>query len=125
MSGYDERMTDDRSRAITLASARLLIPGPAGEHSATVLRRGTLNLKLSLPVSPNRQVPHEQDEIYVVVRGQGVLVHDGRRDPFGPGDVMFVAAGTDHHFEDFSDDLAVWVVFYGPPGGESPVVTPE
>jgi hypothetical protein len=31
---------------------------------------------------------------------------------------MFVAAGTEHHFEDFTDDLAVWVAFYGPPGGE-------
>jgi len=33
---------------------------------------------------------------------------------------MFIAAGTEHHFEQFSDDLAVWVVFYGPEGGEVP-----
>jgi hypothetical protein len=25
-----------------------------------------------------------------------------------------------HRFLDFSDDLTVWVVFYGPPGGERP-----
>lgn len=31
---------------------------------------------------------------------------------------MFVAAGTEHHFEDFSEDTAVWVIFYGPPEGE-------
>ena len=31
---------------------------------------------------------------------------------------MFVGAGTEHHFEDFTDDLAVWVIFYGPQGGE-------
>jgi hypothetical protein len=31
---------------------------------------------------------------------------------------MFVAAGVEHRFEDFSADLAVWVIFYGPPGGE-------
>jgi hypothetical protein len=29
-----------------------------------------------------------------------------------------VAAGIEHRFEDFSEDLAVWVVFYGPTGGE-------
>jgi hypothetical protein len=29
-----------------------------------------------------------------------------------------VAAGTEHRFEDFTEDLAVWVVFYGPDGGE-------
>ena len=77
-------------------------------------------MKLSLPVRPNEQTPHVQDEIYVIVRGRGVLVHDGRRDTFDTGDLMLIAAGTEHRFEDFSDDLAVWVVFYGPDGGEVP-----
>jgi mannose-6-phosphate isomerase-like protein (cupin superfamily) len=110
----------DRSGVLRLTDARARIPGPAGEHSTSMLRRGTLNLKLSLPVNPNRQTPHTQDEIYVIVRGRGVLYHGGRRDTFGPGDAMFIAAGTEHWFEDFSDDLAVWVVFYGSEGGELP-----
>ncbi|HZS05672.1 MAG TPA: cupin domain-containing protein [Blastocatellia bacterium] len=110
----------DRSRVIRLAEARARIPGPAGEHSVSFLQRGTLNVKLSLPVPPNRQTPHEQDEVYVIIRGRGVLVHDGERDAFEAGDLMFVAAGTEHHFEDFTEDLAVWVVFYGPTGGEVP-----
>lgn len=108
----------DRSYVIHLTDARARIPGPAGEHSVSVLQRGSLNLKLSLPVAPNQQIPHEQDEIYVIMKGRGVLFHDGKRDAFEPGDVMFIAAGTEHHFEDFSEDLAVWVVFYGPTGGE-------
>jgi hypothetical protein len=29
-----------------------------------------------------------------------------------------VAAGVEHHFEDFGPDLLVWRVFYGPAGGE-------
>jgi mannose-6-phosphate isomerase-like protein (cupin superfamily) len=37
-----------------------------------------------------------------------------------PGTFLFVPAGQPHRFEDFSDDLAVWVLFYGPEGGESP-----
>ena len=37
-------------------------------------------------------------------------------------DLLFVAAGTEHPFEDFTDDLAVWVVFFGPQGGEAPMV---
>jgi hypothetical protein len=49
-----------------------------------------------------------------------VLLHDGKRDGFEAGDLLFVAAGTEHQFEEFSDDLAVWVVFYGPQGGEVP-----
>jgi mannose-6-phosphate isomerase-like protein (cupin superfamily) len=109
-----------RSHVFHLAEAREGIPGPAGEHSIAVFQRVTLNLKLSLPVMPNQQTPHVQDEVYVIVAGRGVLVHDGKRDPFESGDLMFVAAGTEHHFEDFTENLAVWVVFYGPPGGEIP-----
>jgi mannose-6-phosphate isomerase-like protein (cupin superfamily) len=111
-------MIADRSRVIHLADAHSRIRGPAGEHSVSVLQRGSLKLKLSRPVPPNRQTPHAQDEIYVIIRGRGVLFHDGKRDAFEPGDAIFVAAGTEHRFEDFGDDLAVWVVFYGPPGGE-------
>jgi mannose-6-phosphate isomerase-like protein (cupin superfamily) len=110
----------DRSCVIRLADARSRIPGPAGEHSVSLLQRGTLNLKLSHPAPPNQQTPHAQDEIYLIIRGRGVLFHDGKRDAVKAGDVMFVAAGTEHSFEDFTEDLAVWVVFYGPPGGEVP-----
>lgn len=110
----------DRSRVIRLAEAQAVIPGPAGERSVSFLQRGTLNVKLALLVPPNQQTPHAQDEVYVVVRGRGVLLHAGERDPFESGDLLFVAAGTEHRFEDFTEDLAVWVVFYGPPGGEVP-----
>jgi mannose-6-phosphate isomerase-like protein (cupin superfamily) len=53
-----------------------------------------------------------------VVQGSGVLFHDGKRDPFSAGDTMFVSAGVEHRFEDFTEDLTVWVVFYGVKGGE-------
>lgn len=110
----------DRSGVIRVAEAQARIPGPSGERAALVLQRGTLDVKLSLPLPPNRQTPHEQDEIYVIIRGRGVLVHGGKRDPFGPGDILFVAAGVEHHYEAFSDDLALWRIFYGSPGGEIP-----
>lgn len=112
--------TTDRSGVIHLAEVQIGIPGPAGERSVVVLKRGTLDVKLSLPVPPNEQTPHAQDEVYVIIRGRGVLVHDGKRDPFEPGDILFVAAGTEHHYADFTDDLALWRVFYGPAGGEIP-----
>jgi hypothetical protein len=32
----------------------------------------------------------------------------------------FVAAGVEHHYEDFSEDLALWRIFYGRRGGELP-----
>ena len=110
----------DRSCVIHLADARARIPGPAGEHALSMLQRGSLNVKVSMPVAPVRQTPHEQDEVYVIVKGRGVLFHDGKRDPFEPGDLLFVAAGIEHQFENCTEDLAVWVVFYGPRGGEVP-----
>ena len=107
-----------RSRVIHLADAQGRIPGPAGEHAVTVLQRGTLDVALSIPEGPIQQSPHEQDELYIVIRGRGVLFHDGKRDPFQPGDLLFVAAGIEHQFEDMTEDFAVWRIFYGSRGGE-------
>jgi mannose-6-phosphate isomerase-like protein (cupin superfamily) len=110
-----------RSRVIRLVEIRGAIPGPDGQHSVSVLRHGTLDARLAVaPAGPAQQAAHVQDEVYVVARGRGVLFHDGSRDAFESGDLLFVAAGTEHRFEDFSEDLIVWVVFYGPEGGEVP-----
>ena len=106
--------TPVRSRVIRLEKA------PMGE---VVLRHGSLDVKLAAPARPNQQTPHAQDELYLVVRGAGVLFHDGVREPFAAGDCLFVAAGVEHHFEDHGPDLAVWRVFYGPDGGEVPEPT--
>ena len=115
--------THPHSSIIRFQDTQRSIPGPAGEHAVSLFQRGTLNAYLALGRHAPRPRPitsHAQDELYVILRGTGVLLHDGRRDPFGPGDLLFVSAGTDHRFEEFSDDLAVWALFYGPPGGELP-----
>ena len=111
----------DRSGVIHLTDTLARLPGPAGEHAVSVLQRGSLHAKLSAPKVRVRQTPHEQDEIYIIIKGRGVLSHDGKRDLFEPGDLLFVAAGVEHQFEDCTEDLAVWVVFYGPRGGEVPM----
>ena len=36
------------------------------------------------------------------------------------GDLLFVAAGVEHRFEAFTEDFALWRVFYGAQGGEVP-----
>ena len=80
--------------------------------------RGTLSIELYAPRGRDPQKPHTRDEVYVVLQGRGQFRSDGRSEPFGPGDVLFVPAGVEHRFEDFSEDLAAWVIFYGPEGGE-------
>jgi hypothetical protein len=47
-----------------------------------------------------------------------VLFHDGRRDSFAAGDLLFVAAGVEHQLESISDGLALFRIFYGSHGGE-------
>jgi mannose-6-phosphate isomerase-like protein (cupin superfamily) len=94
------------------------LPGTSGERFVSAFTHGTLEVELYAPRGHDAQTPHNRDEVYVVVSGKGDFVVEGKRQRFGPGDFMFVAAGIPHWFEKFSDDLAVWVLFYGPVGGE-------
>ena len=109
----------DESRVIHFAEAQAHIRGSNGERSINFLRRGSLDVNLSRPQPPNQQTPHAQDEVYVIIRGRGALLHEGKRESFEAGDFLFVAAGTEHRFDDFSEDVAYWRVFYGPPGESS------
>ena len=86
---------------------------------AEALRHGTMRLGLYAPRGSDTQTPHVQDELYVVVGGSGTFVKGGEKRQFAPNDVIFVEAGADHRFLDFTPDFAAWVIFWGPSGGES------
>ena len=103
---------------IDFSNALRRLPGPQGEHNVALFEHGSLVIKLSQPRGVDRQQPHSRDEIYVVAQGSGEFVCGGTRQTFSPRDVLFAAAGVEHRFENFSDDFAVWVFFYGPEGGE-------
>ena len=107
----------ERNR-ITLAEAASLLPMPDGKRSVAVFEHGTLEVKLYAPRGTDPQQPHARDEVYVVAAGEGWFVNGDSRHRFGPHDVLFAKAGAAHHFEEFGDDFAVWVLFYGPEGGE-------
>lgn len=106
------------SQQITLGEALNRLPGPQGERSVSVFEHGSLVVKLYAPRGHDPQTPHARDEVYVVAQGAGEFVCAGSRQAFAPHDVLFAAAGAEHRFENFSDDFAVWVFFYGPEGGE-------
>ncbi len=95
------------------------LPTPDGKRFVRLHEHGTLQVDVYAPRGRDPQQPHTRDEIYVVVAGSGTFVDGDDRYPFAPGDLLFVPAGVVHRFENFSDDLAVWVMFYGPEGGES------
>ena len=107
-----ERITPEKA----LAAARDSDDGLYG----VLLEHGSMELGFYRPVGSDDQEPHEQDEIYIVQSGSGVFVRGDERIDFAPGDALFVPAGMEHRFVDFSDDFAAWVIFWGPPGGEVP-----
>lgn len=90
------------------------------QRYGVLLARGTLELGYYAPRGTDPQQPHDQDEIYIVMRGSGRFVVDGNDQPVETGDALFVAAGVAHRFEDFTDDFEAWVIFYGANGGEKP-----
>ncbi|HSC73108.1 MAG TPA: cupin domain-containing protein [Gaiellaceae bacterium] len=59
---------------------------------------------------PDRQQPHEDDEIYVVLEGTGVLEVEGTSVPVAEGTAVFVEAGADHRFTAY-EHLSVLVIF--------------
>jgi mannose-6-phosphate isomerase-like protein (cupin superfamily) len=59
---------------------------------------------------PDRQQPHSDDEVYVVLEGSGVLEVEGETVPVEEGDAVFVEAGADHRFTAY-EQLAVLVIF--------------
>lgn len=83
-----------------------------------VMEHGTMSVEIYRPVNTDLQTPHKQDELYVVIKGNGEFLNGGERASFSPGDVLFVQAGVEHRFENFSDDFLTWVIFYGPESGE-------
>lgn len=108
---------DAASWRFTMDQARKA-PLQQGRRSALLFSHGTFELRHYAPRGTDPQTPHELDEIYIVERGTGWFEVGGDRTKFGPDDVLFVPAGVDHRFVDFSDDFETWVVFWGPKGGE-------
>lgn len=83
-----------------------------------LFKHGSLSVEIYKPDGIDNQQPHEQDEIYVIISGSGTFLNNSQRTTFTAGDFLFVKAGVEHKFEDFSTDFATWVFFYGPNGGE-------
>ena len=59
---------------------------------------------------PDGQEPHDQDEVYVVLEGTGVLTVAGEEMELQRGDAAFVAAGTEHRFSAYQR-LTLLVLF--------------
>jgi mannose-6-phosphate isomerase-like protein (cupin superfamily) len=74
---------------------------------------GVSEIGLYRPGRADGQSPHSRDEVYVVAAGSGSFEEEGEMRPLAIGDLLHVKAGKRHRFVDFTEDFAVWVIFYG------------
>lgn len=108
-----------RGRRISAEHAMSYL-APGRPPFAKMFEHGSLEVEIFSPKGIDDQQPHNRDEIYVIVKGRGEFVHGEARETVGPGDFIFIPAGLVHRFENFGNDLVVWVMFFGPDGGEHP-----
>ncbi|MFL0805301.1 MAG: cupin domain-containing protein [Agarilytica sp.] len=92
---------------------------PEGVWDIEAFRHGSMSLVLFTPEGRDYQTPHDQDELYIVLSGNGVLDIEGVAHRFSDGDVLFVPAEKTHRFTEFSQGIKMWAVFWGPKGGET------
>lgn len=99
MRGFDTREAVERLRALG--------GGYEMVHESSGLELGVYVL---VAPEPDRQQPHEDDEVYVVLEGRGTLEVEGERTDLREGQAVFVRAGAEHRFVGY-EQLAVLVIF--------------
>ena len=82
-------------------------------HSSPGLEIGVYVL---VAPEPDRQQPHEEDEVYVVLEGSGVLEVEGTATPLDEGMALFVPALAEHRFTAY-EHLSLLVIFNGSHSG--------
>ena len=106
MADDDKIKLDFRVEAARVAEA----PKPFLE----LFKRHDVLVELYVPRDSDKQVPHDRDELYIVITGYGTFRRGDELVRFEAGDVLFVEAHVPHRFETFSGDFKTWVLFFGP-----------
>jgi mannose-6-phosphate isomerase-like protein (cupin superfamily) len=64
------------------------------------------------PRGVDHQTVHDRDEFYFIVSGTGTILINDEAFDFAVGDVFFVEKNVQHRFENFTDDLVTWAIFF-------------
>ena len=98
-----------------IAEAGTFTPPDGGEPSHWIVHLDRDDLSVgtySIPAGGlDDQIPHTEDEIYVVRSGRATLVTTSGSADLGPGSVVYVPAMEAHQFTDIGEDLALLVIF--------------
>ncbi len=92
------------------SAAAFLAPPFTGLDTLPAL--GVVLLSLLVAPEPDRQQPHEVDEVYVVLEGRGRLDVEGESVDLAEGQAIFVPAHANHRFTGY-ENLSVLVIFAG------------
>lgn len=105
----DERLTSAHPFDIAGCRERLAAAGGGYE---VVHRSAGLELAVYVLVAPepDRQQPHEDDEVYIVLEGTGTLEVEGELVELREGHAVFVPAQAQHRFTGY-EQLSVLVIF--------------
>jgi mannose-6-phosphate isomerase-like protein (cupin superfamily) len=86
----------------------------SGNNHINLSKYGDLWFDIYSPTGKDDQQPHDKDEIYMVISGNGTLNSNGVRTVCKQGDILFVPAGVEHRFEGFTKDFCTWAIFSTP-----------
>jgi mannose-6-phosphate isomerase-like protein (cupin superfamily) len=59
------------------------------------------------------QQPHQEDEVYCVLSGEGRIRVGDEDEQVGPGSIVYVPARVPHKFHSITEDLSI-LVFFAP-----------
>ena len=108
-----------RNRALAIPSSsefqiRRVAERLAAGNGGYEIVHSTPGLELGVYVlvapEPDRQQPHEWDEVYIVLEGRGTLDVEGQQMRVEEGAAIYVKAGADHRFTGY-EGLSVLVIF--------------
>jgi mannose-6-phosphate isomerase-like protein (cupin superfamily) len=88
------------------------------EHFRRTLETGEQAQLVVMTIQPGEEIgeeTHEGDQILFFVEGEGEAVLDGESRAVGPGDYVFVPAGTLHNFVNSGSEPLRLLTTYAPP----------
>ncbi len=65
--------------------------------------------------STDMQAPHDEDEVYFVLRGRARMRLGEEERDVGPGSLLYVSATTEHSFFEIEEDMTLLVMFAATP----------
>ena len=99
------------SQAFDIDGVKRRLAETGGGYEVVHSSRGLeLGVYVLVAPEPDRQQPHADDEVYVVLEGNGTLDVEGERVDLREGEAAFVPAHAEHRFVGY-ENLAVLVIF--------------